>query len=594
MGWEFDSPRVHNNSSLSIYMLNILKTYYGFLARKKIFFGLFIVSLISGALLGSILPYFYKLFVDALPSLDGQKLMQILGIYIAVRVAGLVVSMISYTLGAKVVFGSAVDARTAVFKRVQDLDFAFHTSKSTGSLISAVKRGDGAYFNIFHTIHFRIINVLIEFLVMLAFLSSLDLRIGATMVVSVLALFAILKLVIGYNIRKRSEFNDAEDDVSGVIVDNFMNYETVKLFAKENWERKRLSDAFKIWMKRLWAYEMSYRVIDIGVGGIMTAGIFSTLFVSIRLAATGELDIGEFVLVAAFTASFYPQMFELVFGFREIFKNFVDIDKYFKIIAEEIKVKDPLKPVSLTKVRGEIEFNDVYFSYKGGQNYALRGINLNIRQGQSIALVGRSGSGKTTFTKALMRFYDIKRGKITIDGIDISRLTKQDLRSHMGVFPQEPILFNNTIGYNIKYAKPECGREELVAAAKMANIHEFIESMSEGYETNVGERGIKLSGGQKQRVAIARMILADPDIIIFDEATSHLDSESERLIQDAFWKAAKNKTTIVIAHRLSTVMKADKIVVLERGKIKEIGTHGELISREKSLYKHLWNLQTNN
>lgn len=573
-------------------MLKILRVYYRFLGRRRLALGLFLLAIISGSTLLSFTPYFYKLFVDALPSLNYNELLGILVIYILVRIVGLILDMISYSIGAYLVFNSAVETRTAVFNRIQDLDFAFHTQKSTGSLISAVKRGDGAFFNIFHTIHFRILGVVIEFIVMFLFLSSLDMRIGITILLSVLALLLTVRFTIGYNIKTRSRFNDAEDDVSAVIVDNFMNFETVKLFAKENWERIRLGEVFKIWKRRLSYYELSFRLIDISVGSVMTAGIFATLYMALKLAASNQLSIGEFVLVASFTASFYPRMFELVFAMREIAKNFVDIKRYFGLLDEEVLVKDPKNPLTINNVKGEIVFENVYFSYKGGQKNALRGINLTIRQGQSIALVGRSGSGKTTMTKALMRFYDIKLGKITIDGIDISRLTKQELRSHMGVVPQEPILFNNTIGYNIKYGRPDCSDEELEAAAKMANIHDFIVSMPDKYDTNVGERGIKLSGGQKQRVAIARMILADPDIIIFDEATSHLDSESERLIQDAFWKASKNKTTIIIAHRFSTIMKADKIIVLDKGKIREVGTHGELVNQKESLYRRLWELQT--
>ena len=324
----------------------------------------------------------------------------------------------------------------------------------------------------------------------------------------------------------------------------------------------------------------------------MTVGIFMTLYLALRLALAGEINIGDFVLVTGFTASFYPQMFELVFAMRDIAKNFADIERYFELLDERILVKDPSNLVDIKNVKGEIDFKNVYFSYKGGQRNALKGINLTVRQGQSIALVGKSGSGKTTVTKALMRFYDIKKGEISIDGVNIKNFTKRRLRSFMGVVPQEPILFNNTIAYNIKYARPKASREELIAAAKMANIHDFIMSMPDKYETHVGERGIKLSGGQKQRVAIARMILSDPDIIIFDEATSHLDSESEKLIQDAFWKASKNKTTIIIAHRLSTIMKADKIVVMSKGRIVEEGSHHELLLKKESLYKYFWNLQT--
>lgn len=573
-------------------MLKILLVYYRFLARRRLIFGFLLVLIVAASVLHSVIPYFYKLFVDTLPSLNYRVLVEILIIYSVVRVVGLLISTLSYYVGDIVLFEGAADIRTAVFKRIQDLDFAFHSQKSTGGLISAVKRGDGSVFNLFHAIHHRIFAVVIQFVVMFAFFSALDIRIGLAIFASVVALMATVKFTIKNNIETRREFNDAEDDVSLVIVDNFVNFETVKLFAREGWERARLEKVFATWLKKLWAYGDSFRLIDVSVGGVMSMGIFVTLFIALRLAVAGEIGMGDFILVAGFTASFYPQMFELVFAFRDIAKNFTDTEKYFGYLSEEIQVKDPEKPLHLGKMKGDIVFRNVYFSYKSGQKNALRGVSLSIRQGQSVALVGKSGSGKTTMVKALMRFYDLDLGKITIDGIDISKVTKQELRSHMGVVPQEPILFNNTIGYNIKYGKPEASRKELVAAAKMANIHDFIMSMPQKYETNVGERGIKLSGGQKQRVAIARVILADPDIIIFDEATSHLDSESEKLIKDAFWKAAKNKTTIIIAHRLSTIMNADKIAVLDKGKIKEIGTHGELLNKDGSLYKYLWDLQT--
>ena len=221
----------------------------------------------------------------------------------------------------------------------------------------------------------------------------------------------------------------------------------------------------------------------------------------------------------------------------------------------------------------------------------MNGIDLKIEQGQAVALIGRSGSGKTTLVKLLMRFYDLNGGEICLDGINIRDFTKDRLRSFIGVVPQEPILFNNTIAYNIGYSKARPKLDEIRAAAKLANIDEFIQGLPKKYATEVGERGVKLSGGQKQRLAIARMILSDPDIVIFDEATSQLDSESEKLIQDAFWKARRGKTTIIVAHRLSTVMRADKIVVIENGKIKESGTHESLLRAKDSLYSHFWNLQ---
>jgi ABC-type multidrug transport system fused ATPase/permease subunit len=304
------------------------------------------------------------------------------------------------------------------------------------------------------------------------------------------------------------------------------------------------------------------------------------------------ITTGDFVLVVGFTSSFYPKVFELVWGFRDMAKNYSDIQRYFGLLDHQIEVKDPKKPVKIKRIVGEIEYKNTSFSYGDSKTDAINNIDLKIRPGQSVAFVGKSGAGKTTVVKLLMRFFDVTSGEILIDRINIKKITKSHLRSFMGVVPQEPILFNNTIGYNIAYGREKATKREIEAAAKLANIHDFIKSLADGYETKVGERGIKLSGGQKQRVAIARMILSDPEIIIFDEATSQLDSESEKLIQDAFWKAVKNKTTIIIAHRLSTVMRADKIVVMDDGKIIEVGSHNELIRKKGGLYKHFWNLQT--
>jgi len=309
-------------------------------------------------------------------------------------------------------------------------------------------------------------------------------------------------------------------------------------------------------------------------------------------ATRGVIQVSDFVMILGFVSAFYPRFFEFIYNFRNIAKNYTDIDNYFSIFDQEVQVKDPAAPKKLGQVDGEVEFKNVTFSYPEGKRGAVKNINLRIRAGQSIALVGSSGVGKTTLVKLLMRFYDVSSGQILIDDIDIKEMEKSYLRSLMGVVPQDPNMFNDTIAFNIGYGNPEATIKEIVAAAKMARLHDFIESLPKKYDTLVGERGVKLSGGQRQRLAIARMILSNPQIIIFDEATSQLDSESEKYIQEAFWKAAQGKTTIIIAHRLSTVVKADKIVVMESQKIKEIGSHKELYHKKDSLYRHFWDLQT--
>lgn len=538
------------------------------------------------------IPYFYKLFINNITEKNYSIVLYILIAYVGIRFFSLASDVLSSMVGDVILKESSADARSAIFRYVQNLDFAFHTDKSTGSLISAFKRGDSAFFNLYHHLHYRILDIMVGFFVMLYFFTEINPIIAVSAVISFFIMLILAKFIVTKNVRARNIFNDQEDKVSAVITDNLIGYETVKLFAKEDWEYRRLNRFFTTWKKRLWDYGMTFRFFDISLGTVINLSIFAILAFSINLYKKDSLQVGDIVLIVGFIDSFYPKVFDLVWSFREIAKNFADMQKYFGLLDFEIQVKDPQKPVRIKKVEGDIEFNNIGFSYKEGKKNAIRNLNLKVKKGESIALVGRSGSGKTTLVKLLMRFYDTDSGIISIDGINIKDMTKTGLRALMGVVPQEPILFNNTISYNIGYGKERAITQEIVRAAKIANIDSFIKSLPKGYQTNVGERGIKLSGGQKQRLAIARMILSDPDIIIFDEATSHLDSESETLIQDAFWKVARGKTTFVIAHRLSTVMKANKIIVMDNGKIVEIGTHSELLKNKASLYSHFWFLQT--
>ncbi len=573
--------------------IKTLKVFYGFLTKKKFWFTIFIIDAILAGIIAGIIPYFYKLFIEALPGLEYERLLWILLIYAGVLFLELILSSLSFYLGDMVSFSAGVDVRMAIFKHLQNLDFAFHSSKSTGSLISKMKRGDNAFFDLFHAIHHRMLGVIIGFAVMMYFFSAIDIKIVSLVFVAFLVNLVVTKFVVKYNIATRVKFNKEEDKVSGIIVDNIINFETVKLFSRENWERERLEKSFVTWKKRLWDHAISWRILDISVGGLINISIFLILLVALNLAVDLQLEVGEFVLILGFINTFFPRLFELVFSFRNIARNYTDIQKYFGILNYKVEIKDPQNPVKVESVAGEIEFRNTNFSYKDGKKNAVRSVNLRVRQGQSIALVGRSGSGKTTLMKLLMRFYDVDGGSILVDGIDIRNFTKSNLRSFMGVVPQEPILFNNTIGYNIGYGKDNVSQKAIVAAAKIANLDKFINTLSKGYKTDVGERGIKLSGGQKQRLAIARMMLSEPDIIIFDEATSQLDSENEALIQEAFWKVARDKTTIIIAHRLSTAMRADKIIVMENGKIVETGSHKALLRKAKGLYRYFWDLQVN-
>lgn len=572
-------------------MWRVYATYYKFLWHYKWRMMAFGVAILGYGLARNIDPYFYKLFLEAIPQGKIEWLWKLLLIYGVVRFLRLIFDNLTAITGDWVLLEAARDARVAVFRRVQDLDFAFHLSKSTGSLISAFKRGDGAFFDTFHNINIQTVRVVIGFGTMMYFLTGLDGDIALVMVMTMMVNILMAGFLIRKNIATRKEFNKAEDEISDIIVDNLINFETVKLFAREKHEYERLKDSFIGWLNKLWAYANSFRVIDLSIGATGNISLLIVLGMGLIKLMGEDMTTAEYVMVLAFVTEFYPQFFELIYQLRNVAKHSTDMQKYMSILDEPIKITDPKQPVKKTTITGEITFDKVTFTYPGGKKGAVQKIDLAVRQGQSIALVGSSGVGKTTLVKLLMRFYDPDSGRILIDGIDIKEFAKSQLRSFMGVVPQEPILFNNTIGYNIAYGAKKTTWKEIRAAAKMANLDDFIESLPAKYETHVGERGVKLSGGQKQRLAIARMILSDPEIIIFDEATSQLDSESERKIQEAFWKAAENKTTIIIAHRLSTVAKADKIVVMEKGKIAEIGSHRELLQRKDSLYSKFWKLQ---
>ena len=572
-------------------MYKTLRTYHRFYAKKKTVFVLFLVLLVVVSILRNISPYFYKLFIDNITNLDSAKLLKILGMYMLLRVVLQILSVIYAYVGDILLLDSSADARTEIFSYLQDLDFSFHTSKSTGSLISIIKRGDGAFFSLQHNIYFHILPVIVGFGTMIYFFSFLDLKIVLLVVLSLFITLVVSSLLIKYNMRVRKKFNDEEDHISGLIVDSIINYDTVKLFSKESFETNRLKKDFRSWKKSLWKYANSFRLMDISIDTIFNISIFLILYMTLNMATSFEISAGDFVLVAGFIGSFFPQLDDLVWSIRDIAKEFTDIEKYFNILDYSVEVKDPEIPVKRRKVKGLINFNNVTYSYKEGQKNAIKRMKLKIKSGESVALVGRSGAGKTTLIKLLMRFYDPDKGTVSIDGVNIRRFTKSQLRDFMGVVPQEPILFNNSISYNIGYPKLKATLKEIKKAAKLAYIDDFIEELPKKYKTIVGERGVKLSGGQKQRLAIARMIISNPDIIIFDEATSQLDSESEKLIQEAFWEVAKGKTTIIIAHRLSTAMRANRIIVLDKGKIVEEGTHTSLLAKD-SLYRKFWSLQT--
>jgi len=383
--------------------------------------------------------------------------------------------------------------------------------------------------------------------------------------------------------------NEMESKANNQAIDSLLNYETVKYFNNEQYELQRYDDKMATWEVAAIRNQTSLSVLNFGQGAIISLGITILMLLAGKGVVTGELSIGDLVLINAFLLQLYLPLGFLGFVYREIRHSLADMERMFSLLEEDIETVDKKDAQTLKVKRGEIQFEQVNFHYDANRQI-LHDINFTIEAGTKVAFVGASGSGKSSLVRLLFRFYDPQSGKITIDGIDIRDIKQQSLRQAIGVVPQDTVLFNDSIYHNILYGNPSADRQAVFDAAKQAHIHQFIERLPDGYDSLVGERGLKLSGGEKQRVAIARTLLKNPQILIFDEATSALDSHSEKAINQELQSISTNKTTLVIAHRLSTIVNADTILVLEHGKIIERGTHEQLL-KQHGHYAAMWALQ---
>lgn len=550
---------------------------------------LFLLAAAVSMVITTIRPYWLKMILEEAGANHFEGIVLYFLLFGISTITGEWISSLSYFLGDRVLFNISREIRETIFKKVLELDFAYHVNKNTGALISAFKRGDSAVFNIFNDIFQELFKIFIVLLVTLYFLFITSTQLALFLIILFSLNMFLIWWLIKLNIKTRADHNLAEDEVSGVITDSLLNYETVKLFAGEKKEHSRLDQKLNFWSKTLWKFSNSFRAMDIGIGTLSGGGMLFMLWIVIK-GLGQKFTLGDLVMISGFLTSLYFQFFNLFFRIRSIVKNMVDLEKYFEILDNETIVKDPEKEKLPKKLTGKLEFINVGFLYPADQEMVLEGINFKIKNGQRAAFVGKSGAGKTTLVKLLLRFYDPTRGIIKLDGMDIRKMRKSTLRSLISVVPQEPIMFNNTIKFNLAYGKEKASEEEIRQAAQKANILDFIENLPHKWETQVGERGIKLSGGQKQRLAIARALLANPKILVFDEATSNLDSESEEKIQSSLEQAAEERTVIIIAHRFSIIRNAEKIFVLDAGTIVEEGNHQKLIDKN-GLYKMLWTLQ---
>lgn len=510
--------------------------------------------------------------------------------YGALRLANSLFGELRDAVFAKVMQRSIRRVALKVFHHLHRLALRFHLDRQTGGISRDIERGTaGIRFMLTFTV-FNILPTLLEIgLVVGILLAKFDASFAVITFGTLVAYISFTFLVTEWRMKFRRAMNEMDSKANTSAIDSLLNYETVKYFNNEDYEAKRYDENLKPWESAAIRTQTSLAALNTGQGAIIAVGVTILMVLASNGVVQGALTLGDLVMVNAFLIQLYMPMRILGTVYREIRHALADMEKMFDLLQMRPEVDDKPNAKGLLVQRGHIRFEHVDFAYEPDRQI-LFDVDFEIPENHKVAVVGHSGAGKSTLARLIFRFYDVTAGRILIDGQDIRNVTQASLRAAIGIVPQDTVLFNDTIYYNIAYGNPRASREEVLQAARHAHIHDFIESLPRGYETTVGERGLKLSGGEKQRVAIARTILKNPRILVFDEATSALDSKTEQAIQAQLREVAANHTTLVIAHRLSTVMDADQVLVMEQGTIIEHGRHTELLARD-GVYAHMWALQ---
>lgn len=477
-----------------------------------------------------------------------------------------------------------------VFQHLHALSLRFHLERQTGGISRDIERGTRSVSSLISYMLYSILPTLVEVgLVLGILIAKYDLVFALISAVSLGSYVAFTVLVSNWRIGIRRVMNDTDSEANTCAIDSLLNYETVKYFNNEAYEARRYDEKLKRWENAATVSQTSLSWLNLGQQAIIALGVTAMMWRAASGVVEGTMTIGDLVLVNAFMIQLYVPLNFLGVIYREIRQAFADIERMFELLRVEREVTDAANARDLPTTPLDICFDRVDFAYDA-ERPILKDVSFTIPEGRSLAVVGHSGAGKSTLTRLLYRFYDVSGGAIRIGGIDIRELRQTSLRRAIGIVPQDTVLFNDTIRYNIRYGRPDASDEEVEAAARAAQLSAFIERVPHAYEARVGERGLKLSGGEKQRVAIARALLKNPPILIFDEATSALDTQTERAIQGSIELAARGRTTLIVAHRLSTVMNADEIVVLDDGRLIERGTHASLLACGGT-YARMWELQ---
>ena len=553
-----------------------------------------LVSLALAKIAVVFVPLFYRDAVDALDIEKGSAaLMLPVGLilaYGAARVLSLVFGELRDALFAKVGQRAIRTIALQVFRHLHAMSLGFHLSRQTGGLSRSMERGTKAIEILLRFSLFSIVPTVLELtLVFIILWRTLDVWVALVTVVMVVIYIAYTMLVTEWRIKFRRAMNEEDSRANTRAIDSLLNYETVKYFGNEEHEARRYDSAMHGYEKASTRSQTSLALLNVGQAVIISLGLTAVMLMTASGIVSGTLTIGTFVMANTYLMQLYQPLGFFGFVYREIKQSLIDMEKMFELMSEEIQVADAPDARPLAVNGGEVSFEDVHFDYDVRRSI-LKGVSFKVPAGKTVAVVGPSGSGKSTIGRLLYRFYDVADGAIRIDGQDIREVTQESLRACIGVVPQDTVLFNDTIYYNIAYGKPGAAPTEIEHAARTAHVHDFIMAMPDGYQTMVGERGLKLSGGEKQRVAIARTVIKDPVILLLDEATSALDSHTEQEIQKNLREISQGRTTLCIAHRLSTVVDADEILVLEEGVVVERGRHSKLLAME-GVYAKMWQRQ---
>ena len=546
--------------------------------------------LVAAKLVNVYVPLLYKGAVDALS--PGRATLVVVPVALIIgyglaRVGAQIFAELRDAVFAKVGQRAVRRVALATFRHLHALSLRFHLERQTGGLSRAIERGiRGTEFLLSYML-FNVVPTLFEILLVCGILWSFYNAGFAAVTLAVIVAYIVFTFTVtDWRVKFRREMNERDSEANTKAIDSLLNFETVKYFANEEHEAERFDKALRAYERAAVKSQTTLSALNVGQGMIIAAGLVAVMLLAARGVARGTMTVGDFVLVNSFLVQLYAPLNVLGMVYRNIKQSLTDLESMFRLLAVRAEVEDRPGATPLRIGRGEIVFDHVSFRYDP-RRPILDDVSFRVPPGGTIAIVGPSGAGKSTIARLLFRFYDVDQGAIRIDGQDLREVTQESLRRSIGVVPQDTVLFNDSVRYNIAYGRPGASDEEIVAAARHARIHDFIASLPDGYGSMVGERGLKLSGGEKQRVAIARVILKEPSILIFDEATSALDTKTEQEIQASLDEVRSERTTLVIAHRLSTVVNADEILVLDEGRIVERGDHAFLLS-QAGVYAAMW------